>query len=182
MIFENEKLEEIVDYLGNFKYSPMFREMLLDHGMEEYITPCGLFTVLTDYFINVLIKENAFITQEEKDIYDFLEKVLIEYKKYPNDSDENNIFTGITTCFFENLSNRLMNKEEFKPERIFPYLGKFSIHCFKLLDEYMGGPTPGLWTDEEWQESRSYGRTKRLERRAEIGENILKEIRKNSDN
>lgn len=152
MVFTNKYTQILIDKFKNFANSKSLSEtieLFCDEDDRENINICTIFTGLTNYVTDELIKKNIQITEEEIKIYEFVEEMLERFIGFPEETDEFGFYSAACTCFLENLLNTA-SWENIKYDRFIPYLGKRSKEYCKAWDEFTGVRSPGLWTDVEW--------------------------------
>lgn len=116
---------------------------LYSDGTEK-VNIYTVFSALTNYVVDELIKKNKNIIQEEIEIYKFIEDIRVKYSQFPNNTDEYDFDNAACTCFLENLLN-IASANEIRYERFIPYLGEKSKEYCRAWDEFTGVKSPGLW-------------------------------------
>lgn len=144
MVFANKYTQALISKFVNFANSQILKEEIELMGNPESITPYTIFSGLTNYVIDELIKKNENITQEEIDIYNFIEEIRIKYSEFPENTDEYDFDNAACTCFLENLLNRA-SAGRILYNRFIPYLGEKSKEFCRAWDEFTGVKSPGLW-------------------------------------
>lgn len=111
-------------------------------GTTEF-NACTVCMALTRLVVDMLKDKNN--STVLKKIFNRVEFLII--------SGDEDVQTGVTTCFLENLTNSVDDK--FPASLFVPFLGKESLAYCKAWDVFMGAPTPGLWIEGEWPPSRN---------------------------
>ena len=144
MVFTNKYSESLIIKFPNFALSKSLAEAYEWYEVNGELNACALFTGLTHYVAYELIKNNKNITQEERDIYLFIENVREKFHNYEDPSPEFNFDNAICTCFLENLLN-IASHNSISYARFIPYLGEKSKEYCRAWDEFTGVKSPGLW-------------------------------------
>ncbi|MBA4260434.1 MAG: hypothetical protein C0446_14820 [Chitinophaga sp.] len=151
MVFTNKYSKILMRKFSNFGASKSLEETISffcpnREDIDEHV----VFTGLTRYVIDELIPSSILITNEEIEIYNYLEEMLHKFSNYALDTEENLFSNGMCVCFLENLLN-YASAEQIDYNRFMPYLGdKCKDYC-KGWDHFTGVRSPGLWSDEEWE-------------------------------
>lgn len=144
MVLTNKYTQILMEKFPNFKNSPTLAETVeLYNDGTNMVNPYTIFTALTHYVVNELIKKNSNITQEEIDILNYIEEIRINYSNSKEGSEERDYDSAACTCFLENLLNRASaNRIEYS--RFIPYLGEKSKEYCRAWDKFTGVKSPGL--------------------------------------
>lgn len=144
MVFTNKYTQAVMSKFPNFANSLSLRETIELYSDGSSISIYTVFTGLTNYVVDELIKKNETITQEELDVYQFVEEVRQKYSHFPQDTSEYDLDNASCTCFLENLINRA-SAGRISYDRFIPYLGEKSKEYCRAWDEFTGVKSPGLW-------------------------------------
>ncbi len=151
MVFTNKYSEILISKFSNFGASKSLEETILFFcSNREDIDEHVVFTGLTRYVIDELIKSNISVTDEEIEIYIYLEEMLHKFSTYELGTAENLFSNALCVCFLENLLN-CASAEEIDYNRFINYLGNKCQRFCKSWDQFTGVRSPGLWSDEEWE-------------------------------
>lgn len=152
MVFANKYAQILIDKFPSFSKSSYLNDAWRVYGADEGgINSHAILSALTDYISNDLAK-NAQISDEEINIYKYIDKCRTNYSGYSEDTAEGDFDNAICTCFLENLINR-DSSGSYDFNRILPYLNAKSVEYCKEWDKFTGVRSPGLWTDQEWDEA-----------------------------
>lgn len=152
MVFANKYAGLFLNKFTKFKNSDSLRDAIELYSVDNMPNNISaMFSGLTIYVTNEIIKNNPNITQEEIEIFQYIESSLAKFDKYPDGSDESDFDNAACVCFLENLLN-YASAERIKYSRFIPLLGERSRTFCKSWDEFSGVRSPGLWSDAEWGE------------------------------
>ena len=144
MVFTNKYTQILMERFPNFAKSISLKETIeLSISDDGIVSACTVFTGLTRYVFNDLIKKYQAITQEELDIYAFVEEIRVKFSHYSDTTDEGDFDGAACVCFLENLQNRA-GRDGFEYSRFIPYLGEKSKEFCRAWDEFTGVKSPGL--------------------------------------
>lgn len=146
MVFTNKYSKVLIDKFQNFAKSEQLQEAIEYEADGEYVNACTVFTGLTDYVVYELINKNNEITNEEVEIYKYIEDIRKRYSNFPDNTEEKDLDASACSCFLENLINRASAKR-ISYERFIPYLGEKSREYCRAWDEFTGVKSPGLWDE-----------------------------------
>lgn len=151
MVLTNYYTKILINKFPNFgKSKSLEKTILLFCSTAKQVDEHVIFTGLTRYVIDELIDLNKTITNEEIEIYNYLENMLDQLSSYKDETSDEFLFSNaICVCFLENLLNNA-SSEQIEFDRFIPYLGNKSKQFCKAWDQFTGVRSPGLWTDEEW--------------------------------
>ncbi len=151
MVFTNQYTQILINKIPSFKESNVLKkECRWAREERRSITICGVFFLLVDYIIDEITPANLSITLEEIEFYKTLEEFRIQFCDYADDTPEGEFDTALCTCFLESFQNRA-GYNVVLYDRFIPYLGdKCKDYC-KGWDHFTGERSPGLWSDEEWE-------------------------------
>lgn len=152
MVFTNKYTESFLDMFRGFKNSESLKYAIasFSHGNEP-ISIHTIFSGLTNYVCDEIIKNNPDVTQEEIEIFDYIEKSIVKFSIFPEGSDEKDFDDAACVSFLENLSN-YASWGRIELSRFIPLLGECSRNFCKDWDKFTGVRSPGLWSDKEWEE------------------------------
>lgn len=147
MVFTNKYSKALMEKFPKFSKSSSLKDAI-DLGSDgKAISACLVFTGLTDYVVDELIGKNEIVSQDEIDIYNYIERKRIEFSSCPDGSEERNFDEAACACFLENLINMASNGR-FPYSRFIPYLDEKSKEYCRAWDEFTGVKSPGLWDDK----------------------------------
>jgi hypothetical protein len=144
MVFTNKYTKILMINFSNFAISDSLKELIEFSCDDGVVNACLVFTGLTDYITVELVGKYQKITQEEIDIYHFVEEMRLKYSLYPEKTAERDFDDAICACFLENLLNRASGGM-IMYSRFIPYLGEKSKEYCRAWDEFTGIKSPGLW-------------------------------------
>lgn len=148
MVFTNKYAEILIKKFPDFAQSKTLKEEFEFRG-EDTLSAHALCSTLTNYIANEVVPSNSKITKQELELYNFIEECRSTFKSFPEESEEGEFDNAICTCFLESLINKASWDNELY-ERFIPYLGPNSKEFCKAWDKFTGVPSPGLWTEDEW--------------------------------
>lgn len=151
MIFTNKYSELLIDKFPDFAKSETLKDEIEFRG-EDNLNAHALCSTLTNYITNEIVPSHKEITNQELELYSFIEECRSKFKSFGEGTDEAEFDNAICTCFLENLINKASWENELYA-RFIPYLGPNSKEFCKEWDKFTGVPSPGLWTEEEWAEA-----------------------------
>ena len=146
MVLTNKYTQDLVVKLKNFAKSKSFAETVELYSDDGQVSAYTVFTGLTDYVVDELIKINNSITNEEIEIYGFVEEIRENYSNYLENTEEFDYDNAACVCFLENLQNRA-SAGRIEYSRFIPYLGEKSKEFCRTWDEFTGVKSEGLWDD-----------------------------------
>lgn len=144
MVLTNKYTQTLIKKFPNFANSESLKESMEMEADGDLVNACSVFTGLTNYVVDELIKKHENITQEELEIYGFIEQVRNNYGSFPEESEEFDFDNAACVCFLENLLNRA-SAGRIKYTRFIPYLGEKSKEYCRDWDEFTGVKSEGLW-------------------------------------
>lgn len=147
MVFTNKYTKNLLKKFQNFANSKSLQEAIELYSEKETVDSCTIFTGLTDYVTDELIKKNKDISTEELSIYKYVEEIREKFSDFPENSDEFDFDNAVCVCFLENLLNRASAKT-IEYDRFIPFLGKKSKEYCKAWDKFTGVKTEGLWDNK----------------------------------
>lgn len=151
MVFANHYTQVLMDKIPGFKKSKSLNEEW-EWACEEgrSLSICRVFSLLVDYIIDEIAPINFSITLEEIEFYKALETFRLQFCVYEENTPEGEFDNALCTCFLESFQNRA-GYDIALYDRFIPYLGdKCKDYC-KGWDHFTGVRSPGLWSDEEWE-------------------------------
>lgn len=144
MVFENKYTQILINKFPGFANSNALAETIELYCNTNQVSASTVFTGLTNYVVDELIKKHENITQEELEIYKFIEQVRNNYSGFPEGSEEFDFDNAACVCFLEDLQN-IASTGEIKYSRFIPYLGEKSKEYCRAWDEFTGVKSEGLW-------------------------------------
>lgn len=152
MVFTNKYAEILISSVNGFKNSISFAEAINIYERNGTITITTVFNALSNFVLNELIPISESISYREIEIYNLIETIRVKYSSYHRNTQEFDYDNTACTCFLENLLNAA-GYNNISYNRFIPYLGVLSREYCKEWDRFTGVRSPGLWTDQEWQEA-----------------------------
>lgn len=146
MVFTNKYTEALLNKFPDFYNSNSLKDEIA-LNCEEEVDIYTIFFGLTSYVINELINKHASVTQEELDIYKYVEQIRVRYSDASDDTDEFHLDNAACTCFLENLINTA-SFGTIEYSRFIPFLGEKSKEYCRAWDEFTGVKSPGLWEND----------------------------------
>lgn len=147
MIHRSKASEILYKDFRDFVDSEDFKEHLsdsMDEG-DDQPTIHQVFNALSS-FVALNIKKDKVRFVE---FFNFLEQCRERYHDLPENTVEGEFDNALCVSFLENLSNMSPNSIAYGD--YIPYMGPLCREYLKAWDEFMGGRSDYLWTDEEWE-------------------------------
>jgi hypothetical protein len=158
MVFSNKNAKLLTERFPRFYQSASLNEaILLYQRKSEPIGVTAIFSGLSNYVAYELMSENPSISDEEKEIYGYIEEHLKKFSGHDEGSEEFEFANAACVSFLENLIN-YASSGEIEYTRFIPFLGNESKAFCRSWDAFTGVKSPGLWDnmDEEWHQSQLY--------------------------
>ncbi len=152
MVFTNKYTEVLVESISDFKNSSSLSDAVDIYCRNGEVSIHAVFNGLTNYILDELVPSSDSVSKRELEIYNFIENIRVKYARYPKGTEEFDYGNAACTCFLENLLNAAGN-HNINYNRFIPYLGPESKKYCKKWDMFTGVRSPGLWSDQEWNES-----------------------------
>lgn len=150
MVFANKYTQNILETFPEYTESIYFKELAEIYPGSEII---GIHIVFSGFsgFVAYEVLNTPASAQVAKQIFDFIEACLNKFEGYPEGTDENSFDNAACVSFLENLIN-YASWGNIEYSTFIPLLGPKSRAFCKGWDDFTCVRSPGLWTDEEWEE------------------------------
>jgi hypothetical protein len=153
MVFTNKYAKEFLEKFPGFKNSKNLQDAIeLFENDKGFVSMSGFFFGLTYYFVNELNFHGRDFVDESIAILNEVESILEKFEGSQEDTDEDELQNEVCVSFLENLQNNAAGDPTGrKYAKFIPFLGYRSRLFCKYWDTFTDGRSPGLWTDEEWE-------------------------------